>query len=177
MRLLLIALAGATACGVPQNPEAEDADVAAAALRGTEESDRAATERRAYRLGGIGAFAEMVAGGVKTLALSAAVLPEEMDALVDDATRIAAENGAEMYRERDFLVTDLFPASVTEGREVLVIYTGDTLDRYLALKEEKAALVDSGEYDDPAIRAEIARKMGELLSYPDWKVDELLGQN
>jgi len=42
----------------------------------------ASIDQRSYRLGGIGAFAEMVGAGVKKLALSAAMPPEEMDALI-----------------------------------------------------------------------------------------------
>ena len=42
-------------------------------------------DQRSFTLGGLSTFAEMVGVGVKTLALSAAVTPEEMDVLVDDA--------------------------------------------------------------------------------------------
>ena len=48
-------------------------------------------DQRSFRLGGIASFAEMVRVGVKTLALSAPASPEEMDALVDEASRIAHE--------------------------------------------------------------------------------------
>ena len=78
-----------------------------------------------------------------------------------------------MWRETDFLVTDLYPADVAEGKHVLLIYTGDTLDQYLALKADKAKLVAAGEYDGDA-REEIARRFGRLLSYPDSVIDDLL---
>lgn len=123
-------------------------------------------DQRSFRLGGIASFAEMVRVGVKTLALSAAVSPEEMDALVDDARRIASEEQVMIYREADLIVTDLFPADVAVGKHVLLIYKGTTLDDYLALKQQKADWLKSGHYQGES-RKEIARKFGKLLSYPD----------
>jgi len=70
-------------------------------------------------------------------------------------------------------VTDLFPADVTDGMQVLLIYRGPTLQEYLDLKERKRLLVESGPYVGAA-RAEIAREMGRLLSYPEDKITSLL---
>jgi len=130
-------------------------------------------DQRSYRLGSIGAFAEMVDAGVKKLALSAPMLPGEMDALVDDARRIAEEHGVELYRETDFLVTDLFSSELTEGMDVLVICGAPTLQEYLDLKAAKERLVSLGVYDEAA-RLEIARRFGALLSYSDEKIVALL---
>ncbi len=128
-------------------------------------------DQRSFRLGGIASFAEMVRVGVKTLALSAATSPEEMDALVDEANRIAREEQVMIYREAELIVTDLFPADVAVGKHVLLIYKGTTLDDYLALKQQKAELVESGNYQGES-RKEIARKFGKLLSYPDSIIEE-----
>jgi len=65
---------------------------------------------------------------------------------------------------------------VAEGKHVLLIYTGDTLDRYLQMKADKSALVEAGDYEGEA-REEIARRFGRLLSYPKPVIDDLLGQN
>jgi len=96
-----------------------------------------------------------------------------MDALVEDARHIAAEHGVEVYRETDFLVTDLFPSELTEGMDVLVICGAPTLQEYLDLKAAKERLVNSGEYEGEA-RREIARRFGALLSYSGEKIAELL---
>ena len=101
--------------------------------------------------------------------------PEEMDHIMDDAAVIAERNSVEMWRETDFLVTDLYPADVAEGKHVLLIYTGDTRDEYLALKEDKSKLVAAGEYNGRA-REDIARRFGKMLSYPDSVIDRLLSQ-
>ena len=132
-------------------------------------------DQRSYRLGGLSTFAEMVRVGVKTLALSAAMMPEEMDAFVDEAHRIAGEEGVLLYRETDLIVTDLFPADVAEGKHVLLIYEGTTLDDYLALKERKSELVKSGSYEGEA-RKDIARQFGKLLSYPDAVIEEKINK-
>ena len=133
-------------------------------------------DQRSYTLGGLSTFAEMVRVGVKTLALSAAVTPEEMDDLVQDAERIAQEEGVMLYRETDLIVTDLFPAEVAEGKHVLLIYQGATLDEYLALKKRKSESVEAGSYTGEA-RRDIARQFGRLLSYPDANIEELIDKN
>lgn len=130
-------------------------------------------DQRSYHLGGIGAFSEMVGGGVKTIALSAVLTSAEADALIDAAREIAGRNHAVLYREPDLIVTDLFPADVAVGKVVLLIYAGDALDRYRQLKHDKARLVTAGTYRGAA-REAIARRFGELLSYPKWKIDALL---
>ena len=130
-------------------------------------------DARSYNLGIIGGFAEVVRLGVKTLALSEVMTPEEMDDIFDDAEVVAKRNGVELYRETDLIVTDLYPADVAKGKDVLLIYTGDTLEKYLRLKAEKSALVSADHYDDDA-KERIARRFGQLLSYPDAVIDRLI---
>jgi hypothetical protein len=142
----------------------------------SEQTDKSFIERRSYNLGVIGAFAEVVDLGIKKLALSAPMTPEETDDLIQDAHRIAGDNHVQIYRETDFLVTDLFPAEITEGKHVLLIYKGQTKQKYLDLKAEKERLIRSGQYHGKA-RENIARRMGKLLSYPDVKIDSLLEGN
>lgn len=128
------------------------------------------------RVGGFGTFAEVVRLGAKKLALSAPMTPDEMDAFMPEAERIAKEYDVDIYRETDFLVTDLFPADVAEGKHVLLIYKGGTLDEYLALKDIKAVLVEAKRYDG-RVRAEVARVFGHLLSYPDDVIDRQLSDH
>lgn len=130
-------------------------------------------DERSYNLGIMGGFAEVVFRGVKTLALSEVMSPAAMDDILPDAQIVADRNNVELYRETELLVTDLFPADVAIGKHVLLIYTGDTLDRYLALKADKARLVQEGAYRGEA-REDIARRFGRLLSYPDHVIDDML---
>lgn len=146
--------------------------VVAPSLAGGHESG---IDQRSYNLGILGGFSEVVHLGVKELALSEVMTPAEMDAIMADAAAIAARNQVEIWREADFLVTDLYPADVAAGKHVLLIYTGDTLGRYLAIKADKQALQAAGEYSGKA-REVIARRFGRLLSYPEPVIDELLAQ-
>jgi hypothetical protein len=115
----------------------------------------------------------MVGAGVKTLALSAPLEPEAMDELMPDAERIVADHDVQLYRETDFLVTDLFSADLTQGKHVLLIYRGDTQQKYLDLKAAKQRLIESDSYVGPA-RIDIARRFGRLLSYSEDRIAELL---
>jgi hypothetical protein len=133
-------------------------------------------DQRSYNLGILGGFSEVVRLGVKTLALSEVLSPDEMDAMMDDVAVIAARNEVLVWREPDLLITDLYPADVASGKDVLLIYTGDTLDKYLAIKADKAALVAAGTYKGKA-REDIARRFGRLLSYPEPVIDDLLARD
>ena len=134
-------------------------------------------DARSYNLGIMGGFAEVVRLGIKELALSEVMSPEEMDDILPDAKIVAQRNGVKLYREADFLVTDLFPADVALGKDVLLIYTGDTLEKYLAIKADKEKLVAAGQYEGNN-REEIARRFGRLLSYPSSVIDDhIMRQN
>tara|TARA_B100000676_G_scaffold252361_1_gene257741 strand:+ start:226 stop:507 length:282 start_codon:yes stop_codon:yes gene_type:complete len=85
------------------------------------------------------------------------------------------DDRVEIWRETDFLVTGLYPADVAESKHVLFIYTGDTLDKYLTLKDDKETLIEPGNYEGEE-REEIARRFGHLLSYPEAVIEDLLQQ-
>jgi len=124
-----------------------------------------------FRMGAAAAFSEMVRFGVKKLALSTAVSPQEMSTLEDELRRTIAEQGVQAYLETDLIVTDLFPEDIAGGKHLMLIYTGDTLDEYLALKEKKRLLAESGDYSGQA-RKDIARVFGRMLSYPESTIEE-----
>jgi len=128
-----------------------------------------------YAIGNFSTFAEVVNIGLKKMALSQALSSAEMDDLEREARPIADERGVKIYREADFLLTDLFPPSATADKEVLIIYSGDTLNEYFALRAKKDQLVANGDYEGAA-RREIAWAMGKLLSYPDKKINQLLSE-
>ena len=133
-------------------------------------------EDSAYVLGGIGAFGEMVNVGVKKLALSAPLSSADMDNIMEEASRVAEQNHVKIYREPDLLVTDLFPADATQGKEVLLIYQGSTKEEYLQLKEDTRKLVEAGLYTGKT-REAIARRMGRMLGYPPQQINQLLAAN
>jgi len=131
---------------------------------------------KSYALGGVGAFSELVNAGVKTLALSTPLPPNEMDAFIDEAKEVARKNSCEIYRESDLIITDLFPEDVAEGMDVLLIYQGQTLDAYLTLKNDIQKLIETDKYKGNA-RVEISRRFGRMLSYSPKKINSLLANN
>lgn len=139
-------------------------------------SNKQTNQPNTYVLGSIGAFSEMVQAGVKKLALSDPLTSSEMDNLMAEAARVAEQNNVLLYREPDLLVTDLFPAEVTKGKEVLLIYQGTTKEEYLQLKADAHKLIAAGLYTGKA-REAIARRMGRLLGYPTPYINKLLSAN
>jgi len=132
-------------------------------------------DQRSWNMGTFAVMAELVDYGVKRLALSAALPPEEMDLVVDDAFEIAAGHSVGVYRETNFLVTDLFSAELTDGKHVLFLSHASTLLAYQGLKTEKEHLVQQGQYEGAA-RTDIARRFGKLLSYPDSTIEKMLSR-
>jgi hypothetical protein len=129
---------------------------------------------RSFQLGMINCFAEMVAAGVKPLAISPPLLPEEYQALKEASEAIVRGSGIKSHLETSLLVTDLQTPEFTEGKwSVLYFESDDTLQAYQALKDRKAALEEAGAYDAEG-RREISRSFMKLLGYPDATIQKKL---
>ena len=110
------------------------------------------------------------------MALSASMMPYAMDDFFVLAQQEAANYQVEAKREGDFLVTDLFPTTATEGKEVVLLFQGETLATYEKIKADKQALVAANAYKGAA-REDIARRFGRLLGYQPHYINELLAKN
>ncbi len=122
-------------------------------------------DQTSYHLGVIFAFAEMVAGDLKKMALSLPFLPKDYKRLVKEAKRIAKEEGVRIRLEKHLLTTDLFPEEFTRGKWVFIIYKHpEVLKRYLSLKSKKERLIHENHYQGKG-REAIAVGFGDLLSY------------
>jgi len=129
-----------------------------------------------FELGTIFSFCEMVKAGAKKLALGPPVKPADYEKIREGSEQIVKKFGVKTFLEKDFLMTDLFPGEAANGEWVPFYYAdNDVYEKYVALKKRKQQLVKAGTYQGPA-RKEIAREFGRLLSYPEWKIDELLGE-
>jgi extradiol dioxygenase family protein len=126
--------------------------------------------------GQVETFSEMVKSGVKPLALSPPLSPSEMDLFFVEATRIAEQYEVELYREADLIETDLFSDSLIDSKEVLILYKGNGLRSYQALKSEIEAAKSSGTYAGNQ-KIEFSRRFGRLLGYPVSRINELLAEN
>jgi catechol 2,3-dioxygenase-like lactoylglutathione lyase family enzyme len=136
---------------------------------------RTKSEKMFFTLGMMNAYAESVSNKAKILGLGEPLTAEETDELYDYAKMIAERNKVKIYREPDLLVSDLFPAFLTQNRHVILIYIDDTLDKYLAIKADKEKLVKSGSYKGEA-RKNIARRFAKLLSYKEDVVEQKLSK-
>ena len=129
-----------------------------------------------FHMGVVAAFAEVVSMDVKQIGLSEMFSEEEATKWEPVVNHIAERNGVKAYRENDFLVTDLFSPSRTNGLTLFLIYKGDTLEKYNALKKRKAELIANNQYDESG-RREIATGFGKLLDYSDDVINRLIASN
>jgi hypothetical protein len=122
-------------------------------------------DRIPFQLGVIFAFAEMVAIDVKKMAFSLPFLPQEYHHLIEDAKRIAKEQGVKIKLEKHIITTDLFPEEFTRGKWVFIIYKyPEVLQNYLHLKSKKEQLIKGKRYKGEERKA-VAIGLGKLLSY------------
>jgi hypothetical protein len=132
-------------------------------------------DRTSFHLGMINCFAEMVAVGVKPLAISPPLLPGEYDAIKDASETIVRGSGIHSYLEKSLLVTHLQSADFTRGRWSILYYKDEkVLEAYLALKERKATL-ESQEESSPIAFTEISREFMTLLGYPEKVIEGKIG--
>lgn len=112
-------------------------------------------------------FCEMVANDAKPIALGHPMEKADLDEVWKRYQVIAEAYDVSLFRELEFPVTPLFPASVTLGKEVVIIYRGSRLVQYQQFKEDLAGL-----------KPEVAgRRFGRLLGYTSQGINELLMQN
>lgn len=134
------------------------------------------TEEYARELGVVSAFSELVNAGVKQLALSGTMSPEEMEDFYPLAVKAAAEYNVLVSRESDLIQTALFPKDIAAGKVVLILYQGNTLNAYKKLKADKSSQVANDKYNENA-QQEVARRFGRLLSYSPRKINKLISEN
>jgi len=73
-------------------------------------------DRASFQLGMINCFCEMVAMGVKRLAISPPLSPLEYEAIREASDTIVGRSGIHAYLEHSLLVTHLQPAEFTRGK-------------------------------------------------------------
>ncbi|MDG1707248.1 MAG: hypothetical protein P8H03_00720 [Emcibacteraceae bacterium] len=129
-----------------------------------------------FHMGVVAAFAEVVNMDVKQIGLSEMFSEDDATKWEPVVNHIAERNGVKAYRENDFLVTDLFSPSRTDGLTLFLIYKGDTLDKYKSLKARKSELISANKYDADG-RREIATGFGKLLDYSDEVINRLIASN
>jgi hypothetical protein len=134
-------------------------------------------DRISFQLGMINCFVEMVARGVKKLAISPPISPKDYELINNASEQIVKGFGIRSYLEKSLLITALQPEEFTRRKWSILYYRNDdVLSEYLALKKRKQELEQSGHYDGKA-RKEISCEFGCLLSYPAERIDEIISQD
>lgn len=129
-----------------------------------------------YYAGSAATMAEFVSLGCKDLALSSPYTEEELAIMLEPTREAVREYGLPIYVERDFLVTPLYDAALTQGKTVILIARNQAvIDAYLALKAEMKQAMREGRGEQAAV--DVARRFGKLLSYNDETIDRLLAEN
>ena len=127
-----------------------------------------------FMLGMINCFVEMVACGVKRLALSPPLSPEDFQLIGVASEEIANCSGVRWYLEKSLMVTDLQSPEFTKGKwSILYFKENQTLEAYLNLKRRQTELEAEGRYGDEE-RRKISREFMQLLSYPEDVINEKL---
>lgn len=128
-----------------------------------------------YQLGVMDCFCEMVAAGLKTLAMSHPCdSKEERDSYLEDMKKICEKYGVKYYAEDEAFLTDLFPETLNKDKyNYLFFRTDDVLERYLGLKEKQKELKRNGAYTKLESYA-LAQEFGRLLSYPEEGIERLI---
>lgn len=121
-----------------------------------------------YQLGVMDCFCEMVAAGVKRLAMSHPFSDrEERGRYREEVKRLCDKYEILFYPEEEALLTALFPKEANRGKPLYLFYgKEETLTEYLALKEEQKRLMEQGLYTREEDER-LAREFGRLLSYPE----------
>jgi hypothetical protein len=133
-------------------------------------------DRISFQLGMINCFAEMVSCGVKKLAISPPLAPQDYDQIKKFSDDIVKGFGIQSYLEKSLLITDLQAEEFTRGKWSILYYKdNDVLHSYLAIKEKKKKLEENGELDSKA-QKEISLQFMRLLSYSDSAIEEKLAK-
>lgn len=129
-----------------------------------------------FQLGMINCFVEMVACGVKRMAISPPLSPAEHARIDAASSKIVREFGMLSHLEKSLLLTDLQTEEFTKGKWSILYYRDEaTLDAYRNLKERKRKLEKAGQYGERE-RKQVSREFMRLLSYPDEVIDAKLSQ-
>ena len=133
-------------------------------------------DRLSFQLGMINCFVEMVACGVKKLALSPPLKPEDYQTIRAASESMVKGFGIRSYLEKNLMITSLQSEEFTRNKWSVLYYKDEKiLETYFGLKNRQQELMNRGMYNDEA-KQDISRQFMQLLSYPDDVIEEKLRQ-
>lgn len=124
-------------------------------------------DRISYEIGMINCFIEMVACGVKPLAISPPIEPEYLPVMEAVSRELSEGFGTKYYVEQSLMITDIQSAEFTAGKNSILYYQDDgIINRYLEMKKESVELTSQGKYNGKA-RRDLSVEFGQMLGYPE----------
>ncbi len=131
-----------------------------------------------FNCGVIESFCEVVAAGVKPLAISHPfATPEERDSYLPFVREMQKKYGIVFLPEDDLLVTDLFPVEACRGVSVFLLAGRQSmLEQYQELRDQKAWQLRRENYKGNS-RKKIAKDFGRLLGYSTEAIAQKLAEN
>ena len=133
-------------------------------------------DRISFELGMINCFVEMVACGVKKMAISPPLAPEDYHLIEALSEKMVKAFGIKSHLDKSLLLTDLQTEDFTKGKWAILYYTdAHILKAYFSLKKRKEELENTGQYDEEN-RKDISREFMRLLSYPENIISKKLTQ-
>ena len=123
-------------------------------------------DTRSYQIGMINSFVEMVSCGVKPLAISPPILPEDLPLMEAASEKICEGFQVHYYVEQSLMVSALQSAEFTKGANSILYYKDPAvLETYLSLKRQMEGLDQSPAGEDKKL--ELSVTFGHLLGYSD----------
>ena len=124
-------------------------------------------DRISYEIGMVNCFIEMVACGMKPLAISPPLEPENLPLMEEVSRELSEGFDTKCCTVDSLMITDIQSAEFTRGKHSILYYKDDAvIARYRELDAEVAALTAKGEYSGRR-RWEISFEFGKMLGYPD----------
>jgi len=134
-------------------------------------------DRISFELGMINCFVEMVACGVKKMAISPPLAPDDYRLVEPLSEKMVQAFGIKSHMEKSLLITDLQTEDFTRGKWAILYYADDSvLKTYFNLKKRQQKLKNTGRYDEGNRKA-ISREFMRLLSYPEDIIANKLAQD
>ena len=128
-----------------------------------------------YQCGVMDCFCEMVASGLKKLAMSHPCdTKAERDSYLPQVKKLCEKYGILYHPQDEALITDLFPAEANQDKyNYLFFRTQDVYETYLELKKHQKELENQcGGTEEE--RYQLAADFGALLSYPEEGIRRLI---
>ncbi len=123
-------------------------------------------DKKSYEIGMINSFIEMIACGVKPLAISPPIDPDDLSLMEEASDELSRGFGTKWFTVENLIITDIQSEAFTAGKNSILYYRDDSVaEKYRDLERQISDLKAAGKYCGEA-RRNISIEFGKLLGYP-----------